>query len=171
MIHEVEGDILLSKAALIVHGVAPGDHFNQGLALALRENWPALYKDFRHYCQGSHPKAGEIWMWHGPGVHVATLFTQEAAYDTGAHPGPAHVEFVNHALRALRQEIERENYSTVALPRLATGVGRLSWAQVKPLIEGHLGTLQVPVFTYTQYHRGVAAVEPGLAVATPANET
>lgn len=166
MIFEVEGDILLSKAALIVHGVAPGDHFNQGLALALRESWPALYKDFRHHCQGSHPKAGELWMWHGPGVNIATLFTQEPAYDTGAHAGPAHIEFVNHALRALRHEIDREKYASVAMPRLATGVGRLSWEEVKPLVERHLGTLQVPVFTYTQYRRGLAAVEPGVEQTT-----
>ena len=50
MIHEIAGDILLSKAALIAHGIAPMDDFHSGLALALRERWPALYKDFRHYC-------------------------------------------------------------------------------------------------------------------------
>ena len=61
MITEVQGDILLSKAAAIAHGVAPNDHFDSGLALSLRERWPAMVKDFRHYCQTSHPKSGEIW--------------------------------------------------------------------------------------------------------------
>jgi len=42
MIKEVSGDILLSGARAIVHGVAPGDHFDTGLALSLREAWPAL---------------------------------------------------------------------------------------------------------------------------------
>ena len=51
MLEEVAGDILLSKAQVIAHGVAPGDHFNQGLALALRERYPAMARDFRHYCQ------------------------------------------------------------------------------------------------------------------------
>ena len=42
MIREVEGDILLTKAQVVAHGVAPGDHFDSGLALALRERWPAM---------------------------------------------------------------------------------------------------------------------------------
>ena len=44
MIYEVSGDILLSEARAIAHGVAPNDNFATGLALSLREHWPALYK-------------------------------------------------------------------------------------------------------------------------------
>ena len=33
MISEVSGDILLSKAQVIAHGIAPNDPFKQGLAL------------------------------------------------------------------------------------------------------------------------------------------
>lgn len=45
MIHEVTGDILLTKAQAIAHGVAPNDHFETGLALALRERWPEQLGD------------------------------------------------------------------------------------------------------------------------------
>lgn len=41
MIKEVAGDILLTKAKVLTHGVAPNDNFATGLALALREQWPA----------------------------------------------------------------------------------------------------------------------------------
>ena len=51
MIKQVSGDILLSKARLIAHGVAPNDDHAQGLAHSLREYAPAMYKDFRHYCK------------------------------------------------------------------------------------------------------------------------
>lgn len=61
MLKEVTGDILLSTAAAIAHGVAPNDNFKQGLALALREQWPGMYKDFRHYCQTYNPKPGSAW--------------------------------------------------------------------------------------------------------------
>ena len=36
MIREVEGDILLSDAQVIAHGIATADPFDSGLALALR---------------------------------------------------------------------------------------------------------------------------------------
>ena len=142
MIKYVQGDILESKAQLIVHGVAPNDNFAQGLALSLRDRWPAMYKDFRHFCQTQHPSAGGLWTWAGAeGIRIANLFTQEAAYDHGEKPGKATVVHVNHSLRALRKEIEKENIKSVALTRLATGVGGLDWSDVKPLIESQLGGL------------------------------
>jgi len=61
MLKEVTGDILLTKAVAVAHGVAPNDNFASGLALSLREHWPAMYKDFRHYCQTVTPKPGELW--------------------------------------------------------------------------------------------------------------
>ena len=160
MLHEVSGDILSSKAQVIAHGVAPNDSFHQGLALQLREQWPALYKDFRHYCQTAHPKAGEAWVWAAAdGKRIVSLLTQEAAYGHGEKPGEATLPNVNHALRQLRKIVETEKLASLALPRLATGVGRLDWNDVRPLLDEHLGDLQIPVFVYTRYEKGVTAVE------------
>lgn len=160
MLNEVSGDILLSRAQAIAHGVAPNDGHNQGLALELRENWPSMYKDFRHFCQTTHPKAGEIWAWGGAdGKRVVSLFTQDAAYDHGAKPGKASTEHLNHALKALRKWVESEGVTSLALPRLATGVGGLGWDEVRPLVEKHLGDLSIPVFVYVTYHKGEQASE------------
>ncbi len=164
MIREVIGDILLSRAQLIAHGVAPHDDFKNGLALALRERFPALYKDFRHWCKTSAPKPGEVWVWSGVGeggkpVHIACLLTQDPPAHEGAHPGRAKSGHVNKALHALRKLIERERYESVALPRLATGVGALDWNEVRPLIDESLGDLSSAVFVYTTFHKGVAANE------------
>jgi O-acetyl-ADP-ribose deacetylase (regulator of RNase III) len=159
MIHEVSGDILLSKANAIVHGVAPGDHMDTGLALALREQWPAMHKDFRHHCHQSNPAAGEVWAWGAAGgVRIVALFTQEPA-GRGGHPGPAHEEYVNKALRNLKKLVEKEGYTSLALPRVGTGVGGLDWSDVKPLIEHHLAALTIPVYVYSDYRPGVAAKE------------
>lgn len=160
MIREVEGDILLSQAQVIAHGVAPNDHFDSGLALALRERWPAMVKDYRHYCQTSHPKSGEIWAWSGAdGRSIVNLMTQAAAYAHGEKPGKATTESVNHSLKALAKLVQAEGIKSLALPRLATGVGGLDWAAVKPLVAKHLGDLGIPVYVYNVFHKGVAASE------------
>ena len=160
MIKEVHGDILLSSAQAIAHGVSPNDNFGQGLALSLRERWPAMYKDFRHYCHTEHPKSGEVWVWAGAdGKRIVSLLTQEAAYGHGERPGEATLPNVNHALRALVRVIESEQITSIALPRLATGVGRLQWEQVRPLIDEHLGALPVSVYLYTLYEKDVHASE------------
>ena len=45
------------------------------------------------------------------------------------------------------------------MPALATGVGGLSWSDVKPLIVQHLGDLQIPIYLYVTYHAGMQAKE------------
>ncbi|MEQ8861680.1 MAG: macro domain-containing protein [Pseudomonadales bacterium] len=155
MFQEVSGDILLSDAQVIAHGVAPGDHFNQGLALSLRERYPAMAKDFRHYCQTSSPKPGELWTWAGAdGKRIVNLMTQEPPPSKQSHPGPATTHNVNTALRNLRQLIEKEGFESLALPRLATGVGGLSWDEVRPLLDKNLGDLDIPIYLYTTYRAG-----------------
>ena len=161
MIFEVEGDILLSKAAAVGHSVAPNDDFHSGLALALREQWPSMYKDFRHYCRTNHPKVGNVWAWKGPGGPIIfSLLNQDAAYGSGGKPGKAHLENVRHSLAALSKACLNEGVKTLALSRLATGVGELQWADVKPLIEAEFSKGPTTVYVYSTYRKGVAAMEP-----------
>ncbi|MBL9079103.1 MAG: macro domain-containing protein [Planctomycetes bacterium] len=162
------GDLLLSGADMIAHGIAPHDDWKQGLALALREACPALYKDFRHYCKQQSPKPGTLWQWRGvdqTGRHrrIVCLFTQDPPAHAGGHAGRAHTEHVNHALHELKKLVEREAVRSLALPRLATGVGGLAWEHVEPLVHAQLGALKVPVFVYTTYQKGVAADESATA--------
>jgi O-acetyl-ADP-ribose deacetylase (regulator of RNase III) len=165
MIHNLTGDLLLSNAALIAHGVAPHDDFKSGLALALREACPAMYKDFRHYCKLQNPKSGTLWQWQGVNeagrhVRIAALFTQEKPSHEGGHPGKAHTEYVNHALHELKKLVTDEKIQSLALPRLASGKGGLDWLHVEPLVRTQLGSLSIPVFVYTTYVKGMAAKEP-----------
>jgi len=160
MIRNVSGDILLSKAQAIAHGVAPNDDFKQGLALAIRERYPALAKDFRHWCHNTHPKLGTLWVWGtAGGPRIVQLLTQDAPTSAGQHPGKAHLDAVNHSLKALHALVEEEGFESLAVPRLATGVGGLDWDEVAPLITKHLGSLKIPVYVYSTYQKGVAAEE------------
>ena len=161
MIYEVQGDILLSEAEAIAHGVAANDPMNQGLALSLHERYPAMHKDFHHWCNQQHPKPGAAWIWSGAGgVRLINLLTQEGGYGGGAKPGKASTTHVNHALRELKKIIQKENLQSVALPRLATGVGGLDWEDVRPLIDAQLGDLDCRIYLYTVFHAGQQAEEP-----------
>jgi O-acetyl-ADP-ribose deacetylase (regulator of RNase III) len=164
MIYEVEGDILLSGADAIAHGVAANDPMNQGLAASLHKNYPAMHKDFHHWCNQQHPKIGSAWIWSGAnGARIINLLTQEGGYEHGSRPGKASITSVNHALRALKKMISKEKLGCVALPRLATGVGGLNWNDVEPLIKNQLGDLGADVFVYRKFIPGQKATEPGRA--------
>ncbi len=162
MIVEVEGDILLSSAEAIAHGVAANDPMNQGLAASLHENYPSMHKDFHHWCHLQHPKPGSAWIWSGAqGARVINLITQEGGHEHGSKPGKASVSSVNHALRALKKLMAKEGLSSVALPRLATGVGGLEWEDVRPLVFNQLADTDADIFVYEKFIPGKKAVEPG----------
>lgn len=165
MIQNVTGDILLSQAQVIAHGIALQEHFDQGLALALRERWPSMARDYRHAQRGRHLEAGMVWSWAGVDGDGSTrtivnLLTQNMLGDgPAARPGKASLESVNHALKALARYARSTSVTSLALPRLATGVGGMDWSEVKPLIEQHLGDMPFPVIVYETYRAGVAAPE------------
>ncbi|MBK8314145.1 MAG: macro domain-containing protein [Acidobacteria bacterium] len=160
MIQEVSGDILYTSAQVIAHGVAPNDHFNVGLALSLREYWPKMYQDFRHYCHIRNPKPGGVWVWAGSnGKIIASLLTRDAPMGIHASPGKATLHNINYALKELRKVAQSQKYTSIALPRLACGMGGLMWEDVYPLITKHLEDLGIPVFVYSNYSKRVRAVE------------
>jgi O-acetyl-ADP-ribose deacetylase (regulator of RNase III) len=161
MIHYVSGDILLTRAQVIAHGVSPNDPMTEGLALALRERYPALHKDFHHWCSQQHPVPGAAWMWGAAdGRRIVNLLTQEGGYGHGAKPWRASVKHVRDALRELAKMAAAESFTSIALPRVATGVGGLAWKDVQPVIEERLGDLDIPVIVYSEFHAGQQAKEP-----------
>ena len=160
MIREVKGDILLSDAQAIAHGVAPHDHFDSGLALALRKNYPSMSKDFRHYCKQYNPKPGGAWMWGGVGgTRIVCLMTQDPAPSENSHPGKATRQNVTQSLKNLAKMVEEEDFESLALPKVATGVGGMQWEDIRPLIRKYLGDLPIPVYLYSTYAKGVKAKE------------
>ena len=87
------------------------------------------------------------------------IFTQEHPPMRGGTPGKAQTKYVSRGLQELAQEITRLNIKSLALPRIATGVGGLDWAEIKPLIESHLGSLSIPIYVYETYQKQQKANE------------
>jgi O-acetyl-ADP-ribose deacetylase (regulator of RNase III) len=162
MIKEVSGDIMMSKAELIAQSVAPYDHFDSGLALSLRERTPALFKEFRHFCNTDHPKPGAVWLWKNKtSAHVLNLLIQDAPAGSNhsGRPGKAFLPALNHALQEMKKVAVQKGYHSIALPKLATGVGGLDWEEVRDLIYKVLGDLDAEVYVYSTYVKGLVAGE------------
>ena len=89
------------------------------------------------------------------------MMTQEASNGKahGGRPGAASIPNVNHALHELRKLIEQESLESIAIPKLATGVGGLKWEEVKPLIYKQLEEIPATVYIYSTYVKGQAAAE------------
>ena len=161
MIYEVQGDILKSQADAIVHGVAANDSMTQGLSLSIHQMFPQMHKDFHKWCHQNHPKVGSVWAWHKvKNLVVINMLTQDGDNHHGTHPPKANLTDVNHALRALKKIIKKEKLKSIAIPRLATGVGGLLWEDVYPLIVNQLEEVNIPIYLYSTYIPEVKAEEP-----------
>lgn len=151
------GNIAFSKADAIVQGIAPDEDFSQGVALAVSQKHPGIVEDFAQLQAAAPPPPGSLWSWrNGAGPRVVSLFIRAAAPD---HHGKARIEWVDQALAQLRELALRENFRSLALPKIGTGAGDLDWRDVKPLIQKHLGDLPAKVFLYTIFNPLIAGVE------------
>jgi len=160
MLKHVSGDILLSKAHALVHSVAANDPMSQGLALTLHKKHPAMHKAFHHWCNQNHPKPGSAWLWGGSnGTRIVNLLCQNGGYGHGAKPEKATLKNVRCSLKELAKVAKKEAFTSLALPRIATGVGGLDWSEVLPIVEEKLGDLGIPVYIYSEFHAGQQATE------------
>ncbi len=89
----------------------------------------------------------------------ALLLLAVLVHAQGAPPGKAEVSHVGATLKELAKELAQQKVKSVALTKLACGVGGLSWDSVKPLIEKHLGECETQVFVYEEFRSGVKAAE------------
>ena len=153
MIKEVYGNILLSKSEAIVQGIAEDENFSEGLASSIGEEWPAIVEDFQKCCCKDGLQQGDIWAWdNAKGVNVVNLITHN-------HTSKASLASLDASLAKLATLTKDKGLKSLAIPKVGTDTGDLDWRDVKPLIEKHLGSLNIPVYLYTIFQKNIAAVE------------
>ncbi len=153
MIKEVYGNILWSKSDAIVQGIAQNENFSEGLAASVKDEWPGIVNDFDECCCNGDLKPGDVWEWENAnGTNILNLVT---------HSGSVNASLGNleDSLSKLPALIKKNGLKSLAIPKVGTDVGDLDWRDVKPLIEKHLGNLDIPIYLYTIFQKNIAAVE------------
>lgn len=97
--------------------VSRDEHYQSPYLKSLKENWPSLAKDYRHYCHVAHPKAGEVWSWVSPeGQRFFHLILDEEGFQ--ATDTSQRLHNFKKALRNLRKSLEAEDLKSVELPKI-----------------------------------------------------
>lgn len=163
MIYEVEGDIMMTRAAVIAQGVSVNDPMNRGLARKLGEKFPVLREEFLRWCEENNPKPGDIWLWGSPDkLRVVNLITSEPGDPALNRPGRPTKIAIHRSLRALNRMVLEERLPSIALPRLGEGAGGVDWLEVRAMMHSQLGKLLIPLFVYAHEVTGMIASEPGM---------
>ena len=151
-IQYVTGDLFLSKAHTIAHGVNCEGKMGAGVAVEFRRFFPDMYKEYRKLCHKNILKAGSYFLWKEGTPWVLNLATQSGKRG-------AKIYYVENVLQCLAENCGHEGISSIALPRIASGLGGLKWGTVKSIIDTHLGELSIPVVVYENYIQGLEAEE------------
>ncbi len=163
MIYEVEGDILMSRAEVVAQGLSINDPMTSGLARKLQEKYPSMRAEFEQWCEETEPEPGDVWLWKGTGKSkILNLIVGEAADpELGRARRPNKIA-VNKAFRTLNTVVVEERLSSIAMPKIGSGVGGIDWLEVRGMMHSQLGELLIPVFVYVTELDGMLASEPGM---------
>ena len=127
--------MLQAQTEYIAQGVATGTQEGRGTGLAqkISTKWPDVQQQFKKYTR-SNPFAG--------GGVFAVLPTPErpGVIYIATQPDMYHatISYLNKGLRNLVVFCVKHEISSVALPKIGAGLGKLDWeTEVKPLMQTH----------------------------------
>jgi O-acetyl-ADP-ribose deacetylase (regulator of RNase III) len=147
----VSGDIFMNRrnAQAIAHGCNCQGSMGAGVAKGLRERYPEMFAEYRRMCK-AEPRAfnlGDAWMWRAPGgLVIFNLGTQERFWHARAS-----YEAIETAFRNMKQQADTNGIGSIAIPRIGTGYGGLSWKKVRAIVEKVFGGWGGTLYVYEEY--------------------
>lgn len=150
-IRYVSGDLFANEhgAQAFAHGCNCRGSMGAGIAVGFRERHPAMYDEYRRRCKAVPREfnPGEVFFWRAEGrPAVFNLATQEDYWRSRAT-----YEAVEQALTAMRAIANAEGVTSIAIPRIGTGYGGLSWKKLRPIVERVFAGWPGALFVYEEY--------------------
>ncbi|MCL5959412.1 MAG: macro domain-containing protein [Chloroflexi bacterium] len=147
MIEHVRGNLLEADVEALVNTVNTVGVMGKGIALQIRQAFPANYEEYRKACKRSEVRPGRMLV-----VPTGTMTNPRYIinFPTKRHwKGRARLEDIESGLRALVEVVEQKEIHSLAVPPLGCGNGGLEWSEVRPLIEAALAPLsEVRILLY-----------------------
>ena len=142
-----KGDLLHAKAQALVNTVNTVGVMGKGIALQFKEAFPHNTKVYIEACKKKELEPGKLLaVWDTNLLLGCKLIIN---FPTKTHwRQPSKYEHIEKGLFALKDLIEKENITSIALPPLGCGNGGLDWNLVKPLIVHYLQDLPIDVYVY-----------------------
>ena len=142
MIEYISGDILDSKAQVIVNPVNTVGVMGKGLALAFKQRYPKMFEIYKQPCNNHHLVIGKLMLYHAPDRWILLFPTKENWRDS------SKIEYLEAGLQKFVDSYAEKGIISIAFPKLGCGNGGLSWDEVKPVMEKYLGQLPIQVYIY-----------------------
>lgn len=138
VIEYTQGDILRSDAEALVNTVNCVGVMGRGIALQVKNAYPANFKAYAAACKRGDVQPGRMFVFETGQLNPRWIVN----FPTKRHwRGKSRIEDIESGLRALVEELRARDINSVAIPPLGSGLGGLDWRQVRLLIEEALAEL------------------------------
>jgi O-acetyl-ADP-ribose deacetylase (regulator of RNase III) len=142
MLTYLRTSIFDSPAQTLVNTVNTVGVMGKGIAKESKARYPRMFQEYRELCDQRQLRVGVLHLWRGNKPWVLNFPTKTTSRQ------PSKMEYVEAGLQKLRTSYEEMGITSASFPPLGCGNGNLDWNQVRPLMEGHLRTLPIPVYVH-----------------------
>lgn len=132
MIVYKKGDLLRTPDRVIIHGCNTRGAMGAGVALAIRERWPEVYKAYRYACDINEVALGGFLPTETDCGKIVLNAITQANYGKGLQVSYPAIE---SALTQCQEWMEVQNYSEASMPKIGAGYGGGSWEQIEKIVE------------------------------------
>ena len=147
MIKIIKGDIFETAADIRINTVNCVGVMGAGVALAFKNKYPEMFRDYKIDCKAGKVKPGHLHVWNN------LLGDWIINFPTKRHwREPSRYEDIEAGLKALRnyliEQTKKHKNLRIALPALGCGHGGLDWKRVSHMIRKHLSDLEAEIFVF-----------------------
>jgi O-acetyl-ADP-ribose deacetylase (regulator of RNase III) len=125
-------DIRNVRAEAIVNSVNLTGIMGRGVALAIKEAFPENYKLYKKACEEKKIDIGEIFVTETGQLFPKYIINFPTKKDWKY---PSRYEWIEAGLHSLVKWLRGTDISSIAIPPLGSGNGKLNWERVKTMIE------------------------------------
>ncbi|MCI1751763.1 MAG: macro domain-containing protein [Flavobacteriales bacterium] len=140
------GDMLAAGTQALVNTVNTVGVMGKGIALQFAERYKENLRVYKAACKSGELMTGTVLVVRDHDLHGERIIVNFPTKMDWKHK--SKFEYIETGLVALVQAIKEHGIHSIALPPLGCGNGGLDWEEVKPLIERHLGGLDLEVVVY-----------------------
>ncbi len=146
----VDGDILSSNMQTLTVPVNTVGVMGKGLALQVKLQYPDVYAKYQWACRQGLLAMGKPYLYKpkANSVRWFLLFPTKRHWREGAN-----LVGIEEGLRWLLANYKALGITSLAVPALGAGLGRLPWKSVGPLMCRYLAKLDIPVALYLPWEK------------------
>lgn len=157
MLEFVHGDMFETPVDIRVNTVNCVGVMGAGVALAFKQRYPEMFRDYQRDCKDGRVMAGAMHVWRSLSGDWIINFPTKRDWRE-----PSRYEDIDSGLDALRRYLDGVGPVRIALPALGCGHGGLDWQRVSGMIRDKLGGVDAHVLVFgpaASRQAGRAAVE------------